>query len=359
MKKVKELIRLRSRLIKNGCKSLYLDYYNKGVREYEYLSLYLIPEHTPLDRERNKETMRAAEMIKAKRIIEKQNGIAGIDQKKKVSLYQLIDLYVERKKKDVSQGSFFVYSNSVNLLREFQPTDIPLVRVDREWCERYGDFLLSKDYTKNYVLFQMRNFRSVLKFAEENGFIFRSPARFLRLGKKQETKREYLTFAELSKLSRTDCKDELLKRAFLFSCLTGLRLSDIEKLTWGEVVENGDAVRIVFNQKKTGGLEYLDVSKQASVYLGERGDVNALVFEGLKRKRTTEKLCRWAKDAAINKHLTFHSGRHTFAVVMLEFDADLFTISKLLGHKDIKTTQIYAKILDKKKQDAVNKIPEL
>ena len=89
----------------------------------------------------------------------------------------------------------------------------------------------------------------------------------------------------------------------------------------------------------TGEVVFYDLPKYLSV-----------INSGLKR---------WAKAAEIDKNISFHTARHTFATMLLTLDVDLYTVSKLLGHKDIKTTQIYAKIIDKKKQDAVNKIPQL
>lgn len=359
MRKIKETIRLRTRLLKSGCKSLYLDYYYKGNREYEYLNMYLIPENTPLDRARNKETLKSAEAIKAKRIIEKQQVLAGTHKKESPSLHSLLSMIEEKKSKDVTEGSWLVYKNGANLVREFQKKDLPLEKIDRQWLQSYNEFLIDKGYSTNYIIFQMRQMRSFLKFAEDNDFIDKSPAHTMKMQHKTDTRREYLNLEELRRLYNTDCKHALLKRAFLFSCLTGLRFSDIQKLTWGEVYEQEGQTRIVFSQKKTGGVEYLDISDQATKLLGERGADESLVFEGFGHGHFSPKLTRWAKKAGIKKHLTFHSGRHTFAVIMLELGADLFTLSKLLGHKDIATTQIYAKILDRKKQDAVNRIPEL
>ena len=178
--------------------------------------------------------------------------------------------------------------------------------------------------------------------------------------KQDETERAYLTLDEVKKLAATPCKYPYLKNTFLFSCLTGLRKSDIEKLTWGEVQQFGEFTRIVFKQKKTKGQEYLDISPQAIQYMGERGADTEKVFPGFKYNSwTLLELRRWVLAAGITKDLTFHAGRHTFAVLMLDLGADIFTVSKLLGHREIATTQIYAKILDKNKQKAVSLIPSI
>ena len=168
------------------------------------------------------------------------------------------------------------------------------------------------------------------------------------------------TLEEVKKMAATPCNYPILKATFLFSCLTGLRKSDIEKLTWGEIQKFGDFTRIVFKQKKTGGQEYLDISDQAAAYLGTRRNDVDRVFEGFTYGAWTSlELKRWALAAGITKNLTFHCARHTFAVMMLDLGADIYTVSKLLGHRELSTTQIYAKVLDKNKQAAVNLIPSI
>lgn len=170
----------------------------------------------------------------------------------------------------------------------------------------------------------------------------------------------YLTLEEVRMLAATPCRYPDIKRSFLFSCLTGLRKSDIEKLVWGEIHKQGDYTRIIFTQKKTGGLEYLDISPEAEKLLGERGKESDLVFPFMHSISLIEDTLKsWTTEAGIKKHITFHCGRHTFATLMLDLGTDLFTVSKLLGHRDVKTTQIYAKILDKNKQQAVSKIPTI
>ena len=118
--------------------------------------------------------------------------------------------------------------------------------------------------------------------------------------------------------------------------------------------------RIIFTQKKTGGLEYLDITQQAAELLGERGKPNETVFTDIHSPScTNETIKRWVLRAGINKEITFHCARHTFAVMMLDLGTDIYTVSKLLGHRELSTTQRYAKVLDKNKQKAVSKIPDI
>lgn len=170
----------------------------------------------------------------------------------------------------------------------------------------------------------------------------------------------YLTLEELQRLTNAYCESKAVQTAFLFSCLTGLRRSDIERLTWGEVHTQGEFTRIIFKQKKTGGLEYLDINAEAVALMGKRGTADAPVFANFYSPSTTNRFIKeWCMRAGITKDITFHCGRHTFATLMLDLGTDIYTVSKLLGHRELKTTQIYAKVIDKNKQAAVSRIPSI
>ena len=249
--------------------------------------------------------------------------------------------------------------------------------IDAEWIQGFKDYLntAEKDAQKktdpkvSYVFVGLsqnskvsyfNKLRACLNQAFEEHIIDKNPIRGVEGFKQEEVAREYLTLDEVKKMAATPCNYPILKATFLFSCLTGLRKSDIEKLTWGEVQKFGKYTRIVFKQKKTGGQEYLDISDQAAAYLGTRRNDVDRVFEGFTYGAWTSlELKRWALAAGISKNLTFHCARHTFAVMMLDLGADIYTVSKLLGHRELSTTQIYAKVLDKNKQAAVNLIPDI
>ena len=203
-------------------------------------------------------------------------------------------------------------------------------------------------------------FREGLKKAFREGILKDNPAREVTGIKRTEVKREYLTLEELQKLASTECDNEKLKRAFLFACLTGLRWCDIYNLKWINIEKFNGNHRLTFTQQKTKGVEFMPLNKQAYDLLGEPGGAEEKVFSGL--KYTTDAYYRlqiWGKQAGIDKPLTFHIARHTFATMQLTLGTDIYTVSKLLGHRFLKTTQIYAKIVDEKKQEAVNRIPEI
>ena len=184
--------------------------------------------------------------------------------------------------------------------------------------------MLFRSLSQNSKVSYFNKLRACINQAYDDQIIPVNPLRGIEGLKEEEVKRDYLTLDEVKKLAATPCRYPVLKRAFLFSCLTGLRKSDIQKLTWGEVQKFGKYTRIVFKQRKTKGQEYLDISSQAEKYLGERGNPDDIVFTGFTYGSWTSlELQRWSLAAGVNKNLTFHCGRHTFAVLMLDLGADI------------------------------------
>ena len=204
--------------------------------------------------------------------------------------------------------------------------------------------------------------KTALKQAENERIILDNPGRRVKAIKSQESVRQYLQLEEIKLLTKQECKMPMLKKAFLFSCLTGLRWSDMINLRWGDIIYSDSELiwKIVFTQVKTKSREWLPITQQAYDILGIRGDDDIRIFKGLQYNVWTNRaLAEWVLEAGINKHVTYHVSRHTFATLLLTNNADIFTISKLLGHKDIATTQIYGKIIDIKKNTTVDLLPNI
>ena len=185
--------------------------------------------------------------------------------------------------------------------------------------------------------------------------------------KPENTKRTYLSLDEVRALTKAECRYDVLKRAFLFSCTTGLRWSDINKLTWREIEEfEPGHYRIIFDQKKlkNGGksLVYLDLPDSAVKLLDidRKGEPEDRVFVGLKyNSYFNVALEKWAMRAGITKHVTFHVGRHTFAVAQLNRGVDIYSLSRLLGHSELRTTEDYADILESRRVTAMRSFPDI
>lgn len=377
----KNIVRLREKKLANGSISLYLDIYRNGKREYEFLKLYINPDaKTPLDKEQNRKTRETAESVRAKRQIEIQNGEYEFTRQFKLDtpfLEYYRKLVEERHGNPASKGNWGNWYSCLKHLERYCDESTTFRDVTPEWIQGFKDFLETaekdaykrkftgkmegKPLSQNSKVSYFNKLRACINHAFNNDRIIPvNPLNTVKGFKTEEKPRQYLTWEEVQALVKTDCSYPVLKRAFLFSCLTGLRKSDIEKMTWSEVQKFDDFTRIVFTQKKTGGQEYLDITPQAVQFLGERGEENERVFAGFAySSQTLLELKRWCMKAGIFKDITFHCGRHTFAVLMLDMGADIYTVSKLLGHRELATTQIYAKVLDKKKQKAVCLFPDL
>lgn len=377
---IKEPVRIRRKTLANGNISLYLAIYIKGHREYEFLKLYLIPEKTKADKERNKQTLALANSIKAQRIVEIQNNAWGFksDYKEQTLFYDYYDALTEKRRKKESKGNFSNWASARRHLRKYDGRDnLTFADITPKWVEGFKNYLENeaeafgcdtrqrahkKPLSQNSRQSYFNKLRACLRQAYEDGIIRLNPMRGIKTFSSEESTRDYLTIDEVKAMAAAECDFPEIKRAFLFSCLTGLRRSDIERLTWGEVSTMDGRTRLIFRQKKTGGQEYLDITPQAAELLGEKGQAKSTdnVFGDIRYpSETNESLRIWALRAGVDKNVTFHVGRHTFAVMMLTLGTDIYTVSKLLGHRDLKTTQIYAKIVDEKKQEAVDNIPKI
>ena len=387
--KLKEPVRIRFKQLSNGNQSIYLEYYTGdvirkenyvgGKRKYEFLKLYLIPERTREDKAKNEATLALAKAIQSRRIVEVQNDAHGFQNTNK-SRVNLLDYLENIGKQSAEQGSrnyARTVLNTVRALRLFRGDYIAFRDVDKEFLSEFTDYLRQMPKASKYgvlktggrlsnnsVVSYYGTLRTAINRAYKEGIITVNPTKefdFASKVRQEPSRREYLTLDELKTLINTECRHEIVKRAFLFSCLCGLRVSDIRKLRWCDLQRSGGRVRIEITMQKTKEPLYLPISDEALKWLPERGEANGsdFIFPLTHEGTVNDTLQHWAKVAGITKHISFHVARHTHATMMLTLGADLYTVSKLLGHKNIATTQIYAKIVDKKKEEAIGLIPNL
>lgn len=372
-------ITLRQRTLPSGRTTLYLDIICNGRRKVESLKLFLIPETSRADKQKNKETLKLAEAIRAKRVVEVQNKEFGFKSNfaEDTNFYDYYVAITEKRLGTESRGNWGNWRSCLKHMEKYDPNikKRTFADITQDWVQGFRDYLEKEacawgcDYrerikdhplSKNSKLSYFNKLRACLNQAMEERIIQTNPIVGVERFKEAEGTRMYLTIEEVKTLAQTECEYPNIKRAFLFSCLTGLRRSDVLRLKWGDIHKQDGYTRIIFTQKKTGGLEYLDISAQASELLGERGKPNENVFTDIHSPScTNEAIKRWVLRAGINKEITFHCARHTFAVMMLDLGTDIYTVSKLLGHRELSTTQRYAKVLDKNKQKAVSKIPDI
>ena len=353
-------VALRQKPLANGGASLYLDVYINGRRSYEFLKLHVVPELTREDKARNRETLALANAIRAKRIVEVQNGVYGFRRPAKMDLLTFFDKCLEERKKarpDFRSSAGWLTCRKH--LEDFGAGGVSLASLTSEWIDDFFDHLRGAGLCESSVAVMSAHMLCCLGMAIRKDLMPPSVLANVSRPRRRTAERQYLTIEEVRRLAATECRKPGVKAAFLFSCLTGLRSSDVKALLWGDVTEFDGMTRLVFRQRKTGSQEYLDISPQAVEYMGERRADEQAVFDIPSSTPLNKAIRKWVAAAGVSKHITFHCARHTFATLMLSLDVDIYTVSKLLGHSDIATTQIYAKIVDKRKQQAVMRIPKI
>ena len=366
--KPKEPIRLRFKKLANGNQSIYLDIYRNGVRTYEFLKLYIIPENTPFAKMQNEQTMQAANAIKAQRIIDLANGEAGIrpTSKARILFVDWIDQYAEKAKLSHKGNGYISMLSSVKFqllayMGNTAKTKLLQV-VDEEFCIGFLNHLktikttVGKPLSGTTIYHYSRWLKDILNRAVADELITRNPIDKLIQNKEMPTRPEvqmdYLTIDEVKTLMQTPLKQTIIKQAFLFACFTGLRISDVRNLQWGNIKTDGDTMRFEIIMKKTDTPLAGKIPNIAKEWMPEPTD-SPFVFANLPTASNIDTVIRrWVAQSGIKKHVTFHTARHTFATMGLTLGTDLYTVSKLLGHKSIATTQVYAQIIDKKKDEA-------
>lgn len=371
-KNTKEPVRLREKKLANGVLSLYLDIYVNGKRSYEFLKLYLIPETNPQAKVQNENTMRAANTIKLNRILEITNNKAGLKNtsiRAKMLLKDWMETFRQAQEQKGVKDQKLIH-NTVHALTAYN-INVAMRDVNRDYIIGLTNFLRNdyrsprgkklKDYS---VINYLGCLRNALNMAVREDVIADNPIMKLSAQDKvkaPESQREFLTIEEVQQLEATDSPYPHIKQAFLFACYTGLRCSDVRSITWGKIVKDGEKYRLHTVMFKTKRPFYIPLSKKAMQWMPERGDKtdDDLIFENIPVQVNTKLYLQpWLDRAGITKPITFHCSRHTFGTMMLTLGADIYTTSKLMGHTKVEVTQIYAKIINKKKDDAVSLIDQ-
>ena len=359
----KEIVTLRERPMKNGGASLLLDYVVDGVRQREFLKMYIVPERSAVDKLQNQETRKQALAVKAKRTLELQGGAYNLSTRARSSA-PLLTEYVESVKLQFRKVGKMSYAKTLasvkNWLSKYNKP-IALGRIDKDYLTGFIRFM-QEGLEQSTVAHYFSCLGSVLNRAYRESLIpFNPISKLARQEKVQspESTRDYLTLDEVQLLADTPCRREDVKHAFLFACFTGLRLSDVIALDWEMIVDTGDGrLQVQERQTKTGRIVYVPLSDNALKWLPARA-TSGRVWTLPSERAVARNVVAWAKEAGLTKHVTFHVARHTYATLLLTYGADIYTVSSLLGHKNIATTQIYAKIVDEKKRKAVDMIPDL
>lgn len=258
---------------------------------------------------------------------------------KLVSFRDFFLTQLEKKKSTISQESFFTYKTALTKILQFKP-DINFADIDEDLIGEYRQWMIERGNNENTVSKSLRTLRTFTNLAVRYGVIEKNPFQWYRI-KKVNGKRQFLTISEFDIIFK-EYQSNLFKgiekdiiRLFLFSCTTGLRYGDLKKFNTG-CIEDGI---IKLRMHKTGHDVSIPLSTKAK----------HLLDDGLKvycNKVTNRHLKTALRKSGIEKKVTFHVARHTFATISVTLGMPIEVVSKLLGHTDIKTTQIYAKVVD-------------
>jgi len=358
-------VTLRKREYPSGKVSLYLDFYpaikNPRTGEEsrrEYLGIYITKSpRSPYERKVNATKMKQAEAIRAQRelsLINEQYGFIDKGKFKTSALEYFQSLLGTRDKKWL-----IVYEH----FERFTKSKCTFADLNIELCNGFREYLLTANrmhskklkISQNSASSYWSTFRAFLAIAYKDGYLKENINDNLDKIEAKESRREYLTMDELKRLYNTPCDPPVLRSASLFSCLTGLRISDILQLRWEDIQvfpDGGKCIRLCTEKTETEAT--IPISQEALDLCGEPG--TGLVFKGLTRLIVNTKLKPWLKECGIEKYITFHCFRHTYATQLIAGGMDIYTVSKMLTHKNVSTTQIYADLVNEKMRAAAETI---
>ena len=326
---------------------------------------------TPINKVHNTETLQIAESIRQKRenFLNKPE-IYSQYEKEQLRIKEMGELcFVAYFKKIAHKKTGSNRSNWVSTLKyldTYTNGHVQFADLNQSFFNDFKEYLLTTKSNKsnkttlsqNSAASYFNKIKDALKQAQKEKIITTDLNSEIDPIKELETRREYLTLDELNQLVKTPCNNPIMKQAALFSALTGMAHKELTLLTWGDISQNDNKEYLILSRRsKTGRDNYLPISEQAYNLLGTPEAPENKVFDGFKYSAYQNKhLFQWIGAAGITKDITFHCFRHTYATLQLTAGTAITTVSKMLGHKDLKTTLIYAKIVDEAKREATNKI---
>jgi len=366
--------KIRQTKLRNGKSSLYIDYYpavwnpDKSVyTRRENLKLKVF-DHSADDfqKKQNLLNREIAEKIFLKRmkgLMLEENNLFNKDVLDG-NVFQFAKSFLQKKQRknvDVEH-----YHSSLKYLRRMAGINLKFRQIDEHFLEKFKDYLQTSNSLKSKVKYLDKNsagsyfnkFCNIVERAFIENYLQYNPVLKVDKIPPVATSREYLTEEEIQLLKQTPIKDEVVYRAGLFAILTGLRFGAIQSLKWEELEYSEELKTWYFyfvDPKPKRPVKHF-INQQAVDLLGERKDGKAKVFQELTYHRTRDSLKTWLVLAGIKKDISFHCFRHTYATQLVSKGEDIFVISKMLNHKNIKTTQIYSKMPDRNKVMAANRI---
>lgn len=356
------MVTVRYKKLKNGKFSAYLDLYSgngEGKRNYEFLKIYLDKDYSSTSTrvsEADKEKMKLIKAIRNKREDELSFSDAGYKQPGKTN-YNLTYYFDECLAKKFNSK---LECLTIHLHKYFKKQNVVFNDVDEALLNSFQNYLLTQ-VSRNTTSAYMGVFRQYFNKLAIKGTIQTSPFGNFRIIEEEDSERTTLTIEEVRLLANYVPKrgNSQIRQAFLFSCFTGLRYSDVKKLNYEEIANDQITFRPAKTTKKIVKVPLVEDAKTIIDKLIKH-PTNKKVFWDLPSSQVVNVYLKfWALEAGLKQNLHFHASRHTFATIGLTFGMDLYTMKELLGHSKIEMTQVYAKIVDQKKKLEMSKFPSL
>lgn len=364
-------VTLRTKQLKDGSQSLYLDVYENGKRRYEYLRLYLIPEVDDDAKSLNKNALKKANELKSKYILGQRNPFQEKEEETFVTMQEWLTEYSRRinEERKVSNAPRQQTKRVVGLLESYlcsiKKKNIRLSEFGKAEAKGFLKYLSEyhgervERFSKSTLAVYQQRIVAIFNAAVRDGLITKNP--FGLLTKEERFKKPYLikevlSVEEVKKIAATKIGNNQVRIGFLFACFTGLRLSDIRSLKWSDIVDMGTYKAIIKEQKKTKNQVVVPLCNTALLFLPEQQNDDFVFHLPKWHSGVRDALKIIAKAAGIKKNVGFHTSRRTFATLTLSVCNNLKQVSVLLGHKSIENTQRYAEVMLADKADAVNRM---
>lgn len=382
--------KLYARVLEDGRERLYLEYYNgynkvydsvKGKevvrveRHKELLSLYLWQApRTPIERQQNKEALEMAKKIRFERGQEMVENAEGYRLRKdrNINFLDYFQTYIDNyTKKDFRMVSLALkrFKNFLHDTPEYNKFEkrIKPEQINRDMVEAYTEYLQSRSKGEGAKSLYAR-FKKVVKYAVEHDVMLKNPCTGISIkADEQALKKDVLSQDEIQRLIAThyDNENPVIRRAFILCLYCGLRFCDVKDLTFSNVDYSNKLLK--FEQSKTKGHSansgvIIPLNDGILSLIGKPSSPNKrneLIFPLPSYETCLHALKRWVKRAGIDKHISWHCARHSFAVNILNNGANIKTVASLLGHSGLRHTEKYTRAIDSLKQDAINSLPEL
>lgn len=333
--------------------SLYLDYRINGVRHQEATGLQILDGNDTYTKQLNKDTKLRFAHMKFEKQKQLMDGIIIPLQTKRqrIDFFQYFEEYMQLNPSKERRNS-----STLKQLKNFWGKDtLPITEINEKTLKLFKIYL-EEHLTGETPYDYFKALKAILKQATKEGLFLHNPAADIKVARRSNEAKVSLTFDELNTLYKASCPNENVKRAFLFSCYTGLRFCDIKKLCWNNISDDG-ILKMV--QSKTNHPVSLKLVDFALALLGRRGEPNDLIFSLPTGNGTNKNLRVWAKNAEIEKKVTYHCARHSFATNLFSSGVDIYTTSAAMGHKSLKETPRYVKIAQHTIADALQKMQQI